>query len=196
MPPPPVPQSSRPAPTNPFYPSSSTPPPSYQPSSRPAPTPPENVSYGSLADLTRNRQARQQDQEFEYTPQPERQGYRVTEEERPSQSGTGRRMPPPPGMRPTPPPPRRNVPPSSSTSTTPAAPAGSSNSYLATAQSYIPAGASSAASNAAERVKDGLGNVVNQQRKDQVVSGVGKVAAGAVKLTGKAAWQLGKFASK
>ena len=110
MPPPPVPQSSRPAPTNPFYPSSSTPPPSYQPSSRPAPTPPENVSYGSLADLTRNRQARQQDQEFEYTPQPERQGYRVTEEERPSQSGTGRRMPPPPGMRPTPPPPRRNVP--------------------------------------------------------------------------------------
>jgi len=30
----------------------------------------------------------------------------------------------------------------------------------------------------------------------QVIGGVGKVAAGAVKLTGKAVWQIGKFAAK
>ncbi len=119
MPMPPLPSvpSSRPSPTDPLYssstltPSSATPPPSYR-STRPASS--EPATYGSLADLTKNKPARQtQTQAFSYTPQPERQGYRSAYDEVPTGTGAGRKMPPPPGnygVDANPAPPRRNAP--------------------------------------------------------------------------------------
>lgn len=115
MPPPSIPSSSRPGVSNPFYSSSS------QTSAPPAASPPpsynaEPTQYKSLSDLTKGKAPPPPPprQEFTYTPQPERQGYR-SDFSQPegasggSGSGSGRRMPPPPSNygRGTPPPPRR-----------------------------------------------------------------------------------------
>lgn len=101
-------------------PGTTSPPPSYNSSTRPQPAQPAQsaqsgaVSYGSLSDLTKNRPGRRPEQAFEYTPQPERQGYRpATTYEREAPTGTARRVPPAPGnygIDATPPPPRRNIP--------------------------------------------------------------------------------------
>jgi hypothetical protein len=115
MPPPSIPSSSRPGATNPFY------SPSSQTSAPPTASPPpsynaEPTQYKSLSDLTKGKAPPPPPprQEFTYTPQPERQGYR-SDFSQPeggsggSGSGSGRRMPPPPSNygRGTPPPPRR-----------------------------------------------------------------------------------------
>ncbi|WRT68705.1 uncharacterized protein IL334_005685 [Kwoniella shivajii] len=192
--------------TNPFYtsppPTTSTPPPAYNNSTRPsstsasaAPHPASNqpTTYGSLSDLSRGRTDTAQT--YSYQPKPERQGYRSTPEPSSSSSGSGlgtggRRVPPlgREGMMPhTPPePPRRNVP------TTPPPPP----SRIAQIQGYIPESAQNTFGVAADRVTDGWRSVATTERKDQVLSGIGKLGVGAAKLGAKGVYQIGKFASK
>jgi len=85
---------------------------------------------------------------------------------------------------------------------TPVAASGGSglSAYTAKAQSYIPASASTALSGAGTKAQEGFDAVFNAQTRESVTSGLGKAAAGAAagaaKLTGKAAWQIGKFASR
>ncbi|KAK8854528.1 hypothetical protein IAR55_003267 [Kwoniella newhampshirensis] len=191
MAPPPVPNSSRSAPTNPFYANGNRPPASPPPmySSQP----PQAVTYGSLSDLTRGRPTPAAPQQsFTYQPQPERQGYRTST---PAEQSGGRRVPPLPkeGMMPDLPrdPPRRN--PASASAPPPPPP---SRGAAATIQGYSPAGAQASVNSAAERVKDGFNSIATNERKDQVFSGLGKLGAGAAKLTAKGVYQVGKFASK
>ncbi|WVQ80018.1 hypothetical protein IAT38_002119 [Cryptococcus sp. DSM 104549] len=199
MPPPAIPPN-RPSSTNPFYAQSgtSTPPlPSY--SAQPA-------QYSSLSDLTKGRPTAQQHQSFEYVPQPERQGYNSQAFDS-GRSGSpagagGRRVPPVPkeGMMPEvpPAPPRRNQV-GSSTATPPPVPPRATSGY----RSYIPAGAQGSVDSASrmagsgfEKAKDGFNTIATQQRKEQVLSGIGKLGAGAVKLGAKGVYQVGKFATK
>ncbi|WWC71265.1 uncharacterized protein I206_105218 [Kwoniella pini CBS 10737] len=184
-----------------------SPPPSYNNSTRPGsqtnrPIPNEPVQYGSLSQLNKGRNvpappssSSNTNSSFSYTPDPSRQGYRNTYDE--PQSSNGRKLPPlgKDGMMPpTPPePPRRNVATSSTTTST-----GTSGqqSYLKQAQGYIPDRAQNTIGAAADRVNDGWRSIATTERKDQVMSGLGKLGVGAAKLTAKGAYQIGKFASK
>ncbi|WVR09338.1 hypothetical protein IAU60_006404 [Kwoniella sp. DSM 27419] len=183
------------APTNPFYSSNPTsPPPSYS-ASRPAPSGQnhgEPMQYTSLSDLSRGRAAPPPPrQQFSYQPQPERQGYRSSPPVTEAAQG-GRRVPPMPqdGMMPNrpPEPPRRNV------ATPPMPPR--QPGMMAQVQGYIPDRAANTVTTAADRVKDGFNSFATTERKDQVMSGLGRLGVGAAKLTAKGAYQIGKFASK
>ncbi|WVQ95235.1 hypothetical protein IAU59_002330 [Kwoniella sp. CBS 9459] len=207
--------------TNPFYsstpPPPTSPPPAYnQPSSistSQGPSSGQPMQYSSLSDLTRGRAAPPQPpQRFEYQPQPERQGYRAppaTNEYDPysgsgsgagasasAAGGSGRRVPPIPKdgmMPPVPPePPRRTV------ATPPVPPR--QPTYMQQVQGYIPDRASNTVTSAADRMRDGFNSIATNERKDQVMGGLGKLGAGAAKgaakLGAKGAYQLGKFASK
>ncbi|OCF57765.1 hypothetical protein L486_05230 [Kwoniella mangroviensis CBS 10435] len=203
--------------TNPFYtppPAASappagrpptSPPPSYNNSTRPGQSQSqpsaEPVQYGSLSSLGSGRNPpppppASSSSSFNYQPDPQRQGYRAQSEYQ-SSSGSGGRELPPVGrdgmMPPVPPePPRRNVPTSPATASTTAG----ASSYLKQAQGYIPERAQNTFGAAADRVNDGWRSVATNERKDQVMSGLGKLGAGAAKLTAKGAYQIGKFASK
>ncbi|WVF67661.1 hypothetical protein IAT40_002420 [Kwoniella sp. CBS 6097] len=201
--------------TNPFYsstpPPPTSPPPSYNQASTTSqgPSNGQPMQYSSLSDLTRGRGAAPQPpQRFEYQPQPERQGYRApppaTNDYDSSYGsgagtgagGSGRRVPPVPRdgmMPPVPPePPRRTV------ATPPVPPR--QQTYMQQAQSYIPDRASNTVTSAADRVRDGFNTIATNERKDQVLGGLGKLGAGAAKgaakLGAKGVYQLGKFASK
>ncbi|WVW85288.1 hypothetical protein I302_107326 [Kwoniella bestiolae CBS 10118] len=177
-----------------------SPPPSYNNSTRPGQSQPsaEPVQYGSLSSLSNNRNVPRPpaSQSFQYQPDPSRTGHRAQSEYNTSSSSSGGRKMPPVGrdgmMPPVPPePPRRNVATSSTSTTTPG-----QSSYLKQAQSYIPERAQNTFGAAADRVNDGWRSVATNERKDQVISGLGKLGAGAAKLTAKGAYQIGKFASK
>ncbi|WWC90397.1 uncharacterized protein L201_005332 [Kwoniella dendrophila CBS 6074] len=195
--------------TNPFYTAPSaqpqpprqqptSPPPSYNNSTRPGNNSNEPVQYGSLSSLNNSSNGRAVPKpptsasQFTYQPDPSRQGYRPQPAETSSTSQNRRNLPPlgREGMMPqTPPePPRRNV------STAPVPP--SQPSYLKQAQGYIPDRAQNTIGVAADRVTDGWRNIATNERKDQVMTGLGKLGAGAAKLTAKGAYQIGKFASK
>ncbi|KAK1920787.1 hypothetical protein DB88DRAFT_501051 [Papiliotrema laurentii] len=202
-------------PPNPFYgtssstsnPSPTSPPPAYSRPVPPAPTPPPAsapVTYGSLSDLGKGRANTPTG--YTYTPDATRQGYRshtpVTESSAPAVPP--RNMPPPPsnyGVNLPREPPRRTVGNERAAGATPppAVPARPGGSRLQQAQTtaagYIPNSVSATATSLGDKVKDGFDSIATQQRREQVVSGAGKVAAGAAKLAGKAAWSLGKFAS-
>ncbi|OCF35781.1 hypothetical protein I317_05190 [Kwoniella heveanensis CBS 569] len=202
--------------TNPFY--SSTPPPPTSPppsynhsasvSTSQGPSTGQPMQYSSLSDLTRGRAAPPQPpQRFDYQPQPERQGYRApppthtTNDYESGYSGSGaggsgRRVPPVPRdgmMPPVPPePPRRTV------AAPPVPPR--QQTRMQQVQGYIPDRASNTVTSAADRMRDGFNSIATNERKDQVLGGLGKLGAGAAKgaakLGAKGAYQLGKFASK
>ena len=163
----------------------------YTPSSEP-------VSYSSLSDLGKGRQSAPPPS-YSYTPQPERQGYKAS-----SSAQSGRRMPPPPsnyGVDIPEAPPRRQAPTpaegAAGAAGTAAAPTAYSRLQSAgnTAAGYIPNSVSATATSVGDRARGAYDSVVNEQTRQQVMTGAGKAAAGAAKLAGKAAWQLGKFAS-
>ncbi|ORY28833.1 hypothetical protein BCR39DRAFT_188127 [Naematelia encephala] len=178
-----------PAPRNPSYSASSNPPAYSDPANRPAPPPRPTgapTSYGSLADLTRGNA------KVPSAPPPipsERpsqgrtasSGWAGRQNDNEGEARSGRRLPPPP--------PRRD---GNASSTAPANSSGYSSYIPASAQGYANT-AGGYLSSAGSRAKDGLDTVVNQQTKDQVLSGAGKLAGGAIKLGGKAVWSAGKF---
>ncbi|WWC63666.1 uncharacterized protein I303_106271 [Kwoniella dejecticola CBS 10117] len=186
-----------------------SPPPSYNHSTRPQSQPQshpqsnEPVQYGSLSQLNKGRTvpappSSNSASAFTYTPDPSRQGYRTYDE--PSQSSTGGRRVPPVNregvMPPVPPePPRRNVASSSTAAGSTSTPTGQ-QSYLKQAQGYIPERAQNTIGAAADKVNDSWRSIATNERKDQVMSGLGKLGVGAAKLTAKGAYQIGKFASK
>ncbi|ORX39386.1 hypothetical protein BD324DRAFT_649461 [Kockovaella imperatae] len=162
----------------------------------PPPIPPSRpTQYSSLSDLTRG--TAQAHTEYQYSPQPESMGYRPRPEQQSSYGASGRQMPPLPSNygREIPPVPPRHAPVGE---TRPAAAPVQSGwrGAAATAGSYVPPSVSATASSVADRARDGFDSVFTNERKGQVMSGVGKAAAGAAKLTGKAAWSIGKFAAK
>ncbi|WVN86149.1 uncharacterized protein L203_101310 [Cryptococcus depauperatus CBS 7841] len=204
--------------TNPFYrnsdaAASNDPPPSYgshssHPTSPPVPSSSsrfEPVQYSSLSNLKNQKAAPNHQQAFEYVPQSSRQGYHSGSH---YESGgmvggsAARNLPPMPqgGMMPPIPstPPRRTV----SAPPLPPAPALPPRAPLSY-QGYVPASAQSGLdsarrgiSSAGERIADGFNSVATQQRKEQILGGIGKLGMGAVKLAGKGVYQVGKFATK
>ncbi|OWZ29764.1 hypothetical protein C347_04846 [Cryptococcus neoformans AD2-60a] len=223
--PPPIPSKTRPSFTNPFYRNSnasssstaSSPPPSYGTHSSHSTQPPrpsstqqfEPVQYSSLSSLTKNQPKHthtSQPASYEYQPDPSRQGYSTRGFESQGQAvnenvNAGRRLPPMPGQgqsrtgTPTEPPQRAIH----SASAPPPPPPRTGSGF----QSYIPSGAQSGFDSAAKGVrgatdtmKDGFYSMASQQRKEQVMSGIGKLGVGAVKLAGKGVYQVGKFATK
>ncbi|KAL0247318.1 hypothetical protein I308_104354 [Cryptococcus tetragattii IND107] len=220
--PPPIPSKTRPSFTNPFYrnsnasaSSTASSPPSYathpsHPTQPPRPSATqqlERVQYSSLSSLTKNKPKHthtSQPASYEYQPDPSRQGYTTDGFESHGQAvnqnvNAGRRLPPMPSQATTrtpTEPPQRAV---HSASAPPAPPPRTGSGF----QSYIPSGAQSGFDSAAKGVrgaadtmKDGFYTVANQQRKEQVMSGIGKLGVGAVKLAGKGVYQVGKFATK
>ncbi|ODN77730.1 hypothetical protein L202_04871 [Cryptococcus amylolentus CBS 6039] len=211
MPPPPIPTSSRPTSYNPFRSSNTTippvapatpPPPSYGTHTAHPTQPPQHTSYdayepvqySSLSDLQKNKPPKNT------STQTSGWGGRGSSHGRGdssagASSSGGRRVPPIPqeGMMPAVPsaPPRRDVSTTAATAPPPVPPRNSSG-----LQSYIPESAKSGFNTASERVVDGWNSVATVQRKDQVLSGVGKLGAGAFKLAGKGVYQVGKFAAK